>query len=351
MKILVTGHAGYIGSVLVPMLLDRGHDLAGLDSELFAACDFGAPPAAIPSLGQDIRDFIAAPDAVERLAGFDAVIHLAGLSNDALGDYRPDLADTINCTASIVLARMAKLAGVSRFLFGSSCSAYGDTRGRLVGEGEQLRPITPHAVASMEVEHALMPLADRGFSPVCLRGATAYGPSPRLRFDLVVNSLVAWAFTRRTVRLKSEGSAWRPLVHVEDLAAAFVAAVEAPPGMIHRGVFNVGRTEENFRVRDIARLVRDMMPGTLIAHAEDAARDPRSYRVRCDHVRRVLPGWHPRWTCREGIAQLLDLYAAQGLAGTEFDGPRYDRMAHLRHRVATGTADRDFYPVEQKIAA
>ena len=351
MKILVTGHAGYIGSVLVPMLLDRGHDLAGLDSELFASCDFGEAPAAIPSLGGDIRDFIAASDAVERLAGFDAVIHLAGLSNDALADYRPDLADTINCTASIVLARLAKLAGVSRFLFGSSCSPYGDTRGRLVGEGERLRPITPHALACMEVEHAVMPLADRGFSPVFLRGATAYGPSPRLRFDLVVNNLVAWAFTRRTVRLKSEGSAWRPLVHVEDLASAFVAAVEAPPGMIHRGVFNVGRTEENFRVRDIARLVRDMMPGTLNAHAEDADRDARSYRVRCDHVRRVLPGWLPRWTCREGIAQLLDLYAAQGLAGTEFEGQRFDRMAHLRHRVATGTADRDFYPVEQKIAA
>ncbi|WP_230279925.1 NAD(P)-dependent oxidoreductase [Croceicoccus sp. Ery15] len=351
MKILVTGHMGYIGSVLVPVLLDRGHDLAGLDSDLFGGCDFGAPPVQIPQIGQDIRDFIAAPDVVERLSGFDAVIHLAGLSNDALGAYRPDLTDDINCTASIVLARMAKLAGVSRFIFASSCAAYGDSRGRMAGESAAPRPVSAYATSKVEVERAIMPLADSGFSPVSLRGATAYGVSPRLRFDLVVNNLVAWAFTRRTVRLKSEGSAWRPLIHVEDLAHAFATAAEAPRDKVHRGIFNVARSAENFRVRDLARMVRDMVPGALIAHAADAARDPRSYRVSADHIADALPDWQPRWNCRDGIAQLLAAYEAQGLSGTAFEGPGFDRIAHLRQRVAEGSATRDFFPLERKLAA
>lgn len=351
MKILVTGHLGYIGAVLVPMLLERGHELAGLDSDLFAGCDFGGAPVALPLAGNDIRDFVASPDAVERLSHFDAVIHLAALSNDALGDHRPDLTDTINCTASIVLARLAKHAGVGRFLFASSCSAYGNADKRAIAESVPARPITPYGVSKLEVEQAVMPLADRDFSPTFLRIATAYGLSPRMRFDLVVNNLVAWAFSRRTVRLKSEGSAWRPLAHVEDIAAAFLAAVEAPRETVHRGVFNVGRTDENFRVRDIARLVRDMVPGSLIAHAEGACRDARSYRVNCDHIASLLPGYRPRWTCRDGIAQLLEAYEAHALTGTAFEGPHFDRMAHLRQRVAEGTADRDFYALERKLAA
>lgn len=351
MKILVTGHLGYVGSVLVPMLLKRGHDLAGLDSDLYAGCDFGSAPVALPLIGQDIRSFIDDPAALDLLSGFNAIIHLAALSNDDLGDYRPELTDEINCTASIVLARLAKLAGVKRFVFASSCSAYGDAGERMVAEGGPIHPITPYGTSKLEVEQAVMPLADRDFSPTFLRASTAYGLSPRMRFDLVLNNLVAWAHSRRTVKLKSEGSAWRPLVHVEDIASAFIATVEAPREAVHRGVFNVGATDANYRVRDIARMVRDMVPGALIAHAADARRDARSYRVRCDHIARALPAWRPRWTCRDGIAQLLDAYAAQGLSGTEFESARFNRIAHMHQRMAEGTADRDFYPLERKLAA
>lgn len=351
MKILVTGHLGYIGSVLVPMLLQRGHDLAGLDSDLFAACDFGSAPVELPKIGTDIRDFAQRDDAVDALRGFDAVIHLAGLSNDPLGDYRPELTEAINCTASVDLARLAKQAGVERFLFASSCSNYGASGNDYIAEDGTFNPVTPYGESKAAVERAVGPMADETFSPTFLRASTAYGLSPRIRFDLVVNNLTAWAFTTGEVHLKSDGTAWRPIVHVADIAAAYVAAVEAPREAIHNAAFNVGMTEENYLIRDIAEIVHKMVPGSTLGFAKGAEADKRNYRVNCDLIRKVLPEYQPQWTCRKGVEQLLAAYADFGLKLSEFEGERFNRIAHMKHRVEQGTVDADFRPQVQKVAA
>ncbi|MAF28689.1 MAG: NAD-dependent dehydratase [Croceicoccus sp.] len=351
MKILVTGHLGYIGSVLVPLLQQRGHDLHGLDSDLFGACDFSGAPVELPLVGHDLRDFVARGDAVEALRGFDAVIHLAGLSNDPLGDYRPGLTEAINCTASVDLARLAKQAGVSRFLFASSCSNYGASGNDYITEDAAFNPVTPYGESKAKVERLVGPMADENFSPTFLRASTAYGLSPRIRFDLVVNNLTAWAFTTGEVHLKSDGTAWRPIVHVEDIAAAYVAIVEAPREAVHGAAFNIGMTDENYRIRDIAEIVHRMVPGSTLGFAAGAEADKRNYRVDCDLIRRVLPSYRPRWTCRLGVEQLLEAYAAFGLKLAEFEGERYNRIAHMKHRLANGTVDADFRPVTQKAAA
>lgn len=351
MKILVTGHLGYIGSVLVPLLLQRGHELAGLDSDLFGDCNFGTAPVELPLLGHDIRDFVARGNAVDALRGFDAVIHLAGLSNDPLGDYRPELTTSINCTASVDLARKAKEAGVARFLFASSCSNYGASGNDYIAEGAAFNPVTPYGLSKAEVERMVAPMADEDFSPTFLRASTAYGLSPRIRFDLVVNNLSAWAYTTGEVHLKSDGTAWRPIVHVADIAAAYVAAVEAPREAVHNAAFNVGMTDENYRIRDIAEIVHQMVPGSTLGFAAGAEADKRNYRVNCDLIRKVLPAYQPQWTCRKGVEQLLATYADFGLELSEFEGERYNRIAHMKHRVAAGTADADFHPLAQKVAA
>lgn len=351
MKILVTGHLGYIGSVLVPLLQQRGHDLHGLDSDLFGACNFSGAPVELPLVGHDLRDFVARGDAVEALRGFDAIIHLAGLSNDPLGDYRPGLTEAINCTASVDLARLAKQAGVSRFLFASSCSNYGASGNDYITEDAAFNPVTPYGESKAKVERLVGPMADENFSPTFLRASTAYGLSPRIRFDLVVNNLTAWAFTTGEVHLKSDGTAWRPIVHVEDIAAAYVAIVEAPREAVHGAAFNIGMTDENYRIRDIAEIVHEMVPGSTLGFAPGAEADKRNYRVDCDLIRRVLPSYRPRWTCRLGVEQLLEAYAAFGLKLAEFEGERFNRIAHMKHRLANGTVDADFRPMTQKAAA
>ncbi len=333
------------------MLLQRGHDLSGLDSDLFGACDFGSAPVELPQIGYDIRDFTARDNAVEALRGFDAVIHLAGLSNDPLGDYRPELTTAINCTASVDLAALAKQAGVPRFLFASSCSNYGASGNDYIAEDAAFNPVTPYGVSKATVERMVAPMADEGFSPTFLRASTAYGLSPRVRFDLVVNNLTAWAYTTGEVHLKSDGTAWRPIVHVADIAAAYVAAVEAPREAVHNVAFNVGMTEENYRIRDIAEIVHRMVPGSTLGFAEGAEADKRNYRVNCDLIRKALPEYRPQWTCSKGVEQLLAAYADYGLELAEFEGERYNRIAHMKHRVAQGTADADFHPLAQKVAA
>ncbi len=294
---------------------------------------------------------MARGDAVEALRGFDAVIHLAGLSNDPLGDYRPGLTEAINCTASVDLARLAKQAGVSRFLFASSCSNYGASGNDYITEDAAFNPVTPYGESKAKVERLVGPMADENFSPTFLRASTAYGLSPRIRFDLVVNNLTAWAFTTGEVHLKSDGTAWRPIVHVEDIAAAYVAIVEAPREAVHGAAFNIGMTDENYRIRDIAEIVHRMVPGSTLGFAAGAEADKRNYRVDCDLIRRVLPSYRPRWTCRLGVEQLLEAYAAFGLKLAEFEGERYNRIAHMKHRLANGTVDADFRPVTQKAAA
>ncbi|SNS93894.1 Nucleoside-diphosphate-sugar epimerase [Sphingomonas laterariae] len=302
------------------------------------------------SIGGDIRDFVSDSAAVERLRGFDAVIHLAGLSNDPLGDYRPGLTRAINATASIALARLARAAGVGRFVYASSCSNYGASNDEFVAEDGRLCPVTPYAESKVESEAAIIALADDGFSPTFLRASTAYGVSPRLRFDLVVNNLTAWACATGEVHLKSDGSPWRPIVHVEDIALAYIAAVEAPRADVHGEVFNVGQTTENYQIREIAELVRQIVPGAKIGFAAEASPDLRNYRVDCDYIARRLHGFKPQWTCRRGIEQLFDAFDARGLSVEDFEGPRFKRIAHIQQRIAEGTLHEDLYPIQRRIA-
>ena len=346
MKILVTGHLGYIGTVLTPMLLERGHDVVGLDSDLFSACTFGGEITDVPSIGRDVRDFVASPEAEDALRGLDAIIHLAGLSNDPLGDYRPNLTEEINAQASIALAKLAKKAGVPRFVFASSCSNYGASGDDFIAEDGVFNPVTPYGASKVEVELAVSQLADEKFSPTFLRASTAYGVSPRLRFDLVVNNLTAWAFTTGEVHLKSDGSPWRPIVHVEDIARAYIASVEAPREDVHREAFNVGQTTENYQIREIAEIVRDVVPNSTVGFASDAGPDKRNYRVDCNYIARKLHGFKPQWTCRRGVEQLLDAYRASGITLEQFEGEKFKRIAHVKSLIAAGKLSDDLRVLE-----
>jgi nucleoside-diphosphate-sugar epimerase len=334
MRVLVTGHRGYIGTAMVPMLLAAGHDVVGLDSELFEACAFTTDHPGVPSRNQDVRDVEPAD-----LAGFDAVVHLAGLSNDPLGDLNPDITYEINHAASIRLARLAKDAGVRRFLFSSSCSNYGAAGDNLVNEEAALRPVTPYAISKVRVEEDVAGLADSTFSPTFLRNATAYGVSPRLRFDLVVNNLVAWAFTTGRVHLKSNGTPWRPIVHIEDISRAFLAALAAPRETVHNQALNVGLDTENYRIRDLAEIVRETVPGSRVEYAKDAGPDPRCYRVDFRKIARVLPDFKPHWDARRGAKELYAAYQRVGLVLEDCEGARFKRIDHLKRLLCEGRVD------------
>jgi nucleoside-diphosphate-sugar epimerase len=333
-RVLVTGHKGYIGTVLVPMLLDAGHDVVGLDSDLFRACTFRSDVREVPELRLDLRD-------VERrhLEGFSAVIHLAALSNDPLGDLNPDITYEINHFASVRLAELAKRAGVSRFLYSSSCSSYGKAGEDVLDETAELRPITPYAVSKMRVEQDVTKLADEHFSPTFLRNATAYGVSPRLRFDLVLNNLVTWAHTKGRVHIKSDGSPWRPIVHVEDISRAFLAVLTAPRDAVHNQALNVGKSEENYRVRDLADIVREVVPGSQIEYAPGGGPDPRCYRVEFSKIRRLVPSFRPQWDARRGARQLFEEYTRAPLTLEDAEGPRFKRIEHLKELMAAGKVD------------
>lgn len=334
MRVLVTGHAGYIGTVLVPLLCGAGHELTGLDSDLFERCTFGDEFQAIPSLKKDVRD-------VERkdLEGFDAVLHLAGLSNDPLGDLDPELTYEINHLASVRLAELAKEAGVPRFIFSSSCSNYGAGGDDLLDESSAFNPVTPYGISKVRVEQDVAKLADSKFSPTFLRNATAYGVSPRLRFDLVLNNLVAWAYATGKVFIKSDGTPWRPIVHIEDISRAFLAVLEAPLDLVHNEAFNVGRSEDNYRIRELAEIVKETVPGTEIEYAADAGPDKRCYRVDCSKIQRVLPSFRPAWNARRGAEELHETYKRIGLKVDDFEGVKYKRIAHIRHLIAEGIID------------
>ncbi|MFZ5619006.1 MAG: NAD-dependent epimerase/dehydratase family protein [Pseudomonadota bacterium] len=336
MKVILTGDRGYIGAVLAPMLLERGHDVVGIDSDLFEACTYAGRLADYPSLRKDSRD-IAAAD----IKGADAVIHLAGLSNDPLGDYRPELTADINLSASMRLAELAKGAGVSRFIFASSCSNYGAAGDEFLDENAAFNPVTPYGESKVGVERAVSRLADDEFSPAFLRASTAYGFSPRIRFDLVINNLTAWAFTTGKVRLKSDGKPWRPVVHVEDIARAYIAAIEADIGAIHNKAFNVGVTSENYRIRDLAEIVRDEVPGSEVTFASDAAPDKRNYRVDCNLIARSLPGFKPQWTARRGVRQLYEKFREHKLTLDQFEGEAFNRIAHVKKLVRDGVLGDD----------
>ena len=334
MRVFVTGHKGYIGTVLVPMLVAEGHEVVGLDSDLYEQCTFGGALLDVPHIRKDIRDV-----QVSDMEGFDAVLHLAALSNDPLGNLNPRLTYEINHTASVRLAVLAKEAGVARFLFSSSCSTYGAAGEEPVDEGADFHPVTPYGHSKVLVERDVAQLADVHFSPTFLRNATAYGVSPRLRFDLVLNNLVAWALTTGCVYIKSDGSPWRPIVHVEDISRAFIAVLHAPREVVHTQAFNVGRTEENYQIRDLAKVVQEVVPGCRVEYAKDAEPDKRSYQVNFGYIARRLPGFQPQWDARRGAQQIYDAYCQVGLRLEDFEGPRYKRIDHIQQLLSTGRLD------------
>jgi nucleoside-diphosphate-sugar epimerase len=337
MRVLVTGHDGYIGTVLVPLFQAAGHDIVGLDSGLFADCVFGDRERAPEAIRKDIRD-IETSD----LDGFDAVVHLAAISNDPLGDLNPDCTYDINHHASVKLAECAKAAGIERFLYSSSCSVYGaSSPDDVLTEEATFNPVTPYGVSKVRVEEDLSKLADDDFSPTYFRNATAYGVSPRLRGDLVVNNLVGWAFASGAVYIKSDGTPWRPLVHIEDISRAFLAGLEAPREKVHGEAFNVGRTSENYRIREVADMVEAVVTGSKVTYAEDGGPDKRCYRVDCSKIDEVLPAYKPVWTVRLGVEELYAAYKSINLKQEDLEGTRYLRIKHVAKLMDRGDIDSD----------
>jgi nucleoside-diphosphate-sugar epimerase len=336
MRVLVTGHEGYLGSVLVPVLAAAGHEVVGLDTGLFAECTLGPLPEAVPTLRTDLRDVTT-----EQLAEIapDAVMHLAALCNDPLGNLDPDLTYEVNHRATVRLAQAAKSAGVPRFLFSSSCSLYGaGTDDAPLDENAAFAPITPYGESKIRSEQELVTLADDDFSPTFLRNATAYGFSPRLRGDLVVNDLVGNALLTGEVRLRSDGMAWRPLVHAEDIAAAFLALLEAPRETVHARAFNVGDSAENYLIRTVAELVQEVVGG-VVTFASGAGADARNYRVSCDLIAREVPTFQPRWTLRKGVEQLAEAYQRHGLTMDALMGERHQRLRRITALQQAGALD------------
>jgi len=332
MKVLVTGHDGYIGAVMLPVLQRAGHEVVGLDSYLYEGCELGPFQSSAPALRCDLRDVDAA-----LLRGFDAVIHLAAISNDPLGNLNADCTFAINHHASLRLARCAREAGVRRFLYASSCSVYGaSSPDAVLDETADFSPITPYAESKVRVEAELAALATDGFSPTCLRNATVYGFSPKLRGDLVVNNLVGWALTLGRVELKSDGTPWRPLVHVEDVCRVFLGVLEAPRELVHDEAFNVGRVGENHRIRDVAERVRAAIPGSRIGFAEGAGPDPRCYRVDFGKLARVLPACVPSRTLEDGISELVAAYRLGGLRRDDLEGDRFVRVERILRLLREG---------------
>jgi nucleoside-diphosphate-sugar epimerase len=339
-RVLVTGHKGYIGTILVQMLQAEGFDVTGLDNDFFDGCIFGDQSVCgdipdVPYVRKDIRDVEPCD-----LRGNDAVIHLAALSNDPLGDINPDMTYEINHEASVRLAKLAKKAGVQRYVLSSSCSVYGTSGSDIVTEESGLSPITPYGISKMLAEKDISKLADAKFSPTFLRSATAYGVSPMLRFDLVLNNLVAWAYTTGIVLLKSDGTAWRPIVHVQDISRAFIAVLNSSCELIHNQTFNVGMTEENYRVRELAEIVKDTVRNSHVQYASDAEPDKRSYRVDFSKINKMLPKFKPQWNARLGAKQLCDAYKRVGITLEEFEGPRYRRITSLEISLSSGRLDK-----------
>jgi nucleoside-diphosphate-sugar epimerase len=334
MRVLVTGHDGYIGTILVPMLEAAGHEVVGLDTFLYEACTFGDEPTPVRALRMDVRDVTVAD-----LEGFDAVVHLAAISNDPVGDLNPRCTLDVNHEGTAHLGRVAKAAGVERFAFSSSCSLYGAGGRDMLDESAAFHPVTPYGESKLLSERSLAALADDNFSPTYLRNATAYGVSPRLRGDLVVNNLTGFAVTRGEVFMKSDGTPWRPLVHIEDISRAFLAVLEADRALVHDQPFNVGRTSENYRIAEVAAIVEDVVAGSRVVLADTAGPDIRNYRVDCSKIEDTLPGFRPTWTIRAGVEELLAAYLRVGLTDEMFHGSTLSRIAHVKGLIGDGRLD------------
>lgn len=335
MKVLVAGDRGYIGAVLVPFLRGAGHTVHGCDIGWYEGCDFGAAPEGLGTRSPfDMRD--AEPS---HLTGYDAVVCLAALSNDPLGHLNRAATYSINLEGTLQLARAAKAAGIERFVFSSSCSLYGAAGSQAVDEEAELFPVTPYGETKVLAEEELSILADDHFSTTYLRNATAYGVSPRLRLDIVVNNLTAVALTTGDVRLESDGSPWRPLVHVEDICRAFVAVLEAPREVIHNQAFNVGRPGDNVQIRDVAEMVREAVPGSKVAFADGAGPDLRNYRVDFSKLTDTFPGLGLRWDVRSGVEELAAAYARYGFTYNDFLSSRYVRLRRINELMSANLID------------
>jgi len=319
---------------MAPMLLDEGFEVVGMDTDLYRSCTYGEQPPEIPQIVKDVRDITT-----NDVAGFDAIVHLAGLSNDPLGNINPDLTYDINHHASVRTAEAARSAGVRRFIFASSCSMYGKAGDDPLDETADFNPVTPYAKSKVYVERDVSQMADDNFSPVFMRNATAYGVSPRIRFDLVINNLVAWALTTGRILMKSDGTPWRPLVHIEDLSQAVICALKAPQESIHNLAVNVGSNEENYQMRDLAKLVKETVPNCEIEYADDAGPDTRSYRVNFDKIHKVFPEFQLRWTARKGVEQCYESYLKHGLGKDDYEGIKYKRVAHIKNLIAEHKLD------------
>ncbi len=300
MRVLVTGSEGYVGAALVPMLEAAGHQVTRMDSLLFAGCEVRPLPGRSRVVRQDFRSI-----SESALVGFDSVVHLAALSNDPLSNLDPELTHQVNHREAALFARKARSAGVPRFVFSSTCSVYGRQGDEMIDEGAAPNPVTAYGVSKLRAEGDIAALATPDFAPVSLRFGTAYGWSDMVRFDLVVNNLVASARLDGQLRLNSDGRAWRPMVHVGDMCAGFLAALEAPGGTVSGEVFNIGRTQDNWMIIDLAREISRLMGGCDIQMPEDSVTDTRSYRVDCSKAETGLPGFAPTWSVERGIAQVV----------------------------------------------
>jgi nucleoside-diphosphate-sugar epimerase len=341
LRVLVTGHLGYIGTVLTPLLLRAGHDVVGLDSDLYSGCTFGplSRIADVPTIRKDLRDI-----EISDLKGFDAIAHLAALSNDPLGDIDASCTYEINLRGSIRLAELARTAGVRRFIFSSSCSVYGAAGDDFLDESAAFNPVTPYGESKVGFEQAVRELATDSFSPTFLRNATAYGASPRLRLDLVVNDMVAAAITTGRIVVKSDGTPWRPLVHIEDISRAFLCAIEAPIEAVHNQSFNIGATAENYRVSEVAEMVQAGVPGSVVEYAAGGGPDTRCYRVDFTKAATGLPGFTTQWTVAKGIAQLAQQFREYGFTALDTASDKYVRLRRIRTRLADGTLRDDLRP-------